>query len=149
MAIDCEVIPRPGATPDELKSLGSAVLRWYVRECRGEGIAHSVDTEALIELLNGRLPAARVPKPSPAYVSSGAPETEVHAGSGLNGYELRRPNVEQLREALATARRPAALLCVRERNYDRARIIASLRESIPAELVADVRVDGRSWDVED
>jgi len=144
MPIDCEVIPLPAATPPELKALGSALLRWYVRECGGEGIAHSVDTEALIELLNGRVPAPRVPRLSPAYVPAGACEAAPPPGL-LNGYELRAPDVEQLREALAEARRPAALLCVREEIYDRAHTIASLRQHLPAELIRDVYLDGRSW----
>jgi hypothetical protein len=145
MPIDCEVIPRAGATPAELKALGSALLHWYVRECRGDGLAHSVDTEALIELLNGRLPAPRVPRLSPACVPGGA---EDFAPGGLNGYELRTPAVEQLRDALADARRPAALLRVRGGDYDRPRTVASLRRHIPAGLVGDVRLDGRSWDME-
>jgi len=144
MPIDCEVIPRPAATPAELKALGSALLRWYVRECRRDGIAHSVDTEALIEMLNGRPPAARVPRPSLACVPSGPDDTT----PGLNGYEMRAPGVEQLRQALAEARRPAALLRVRDAKYDRARTAANLREHVPAELVQDVRIDGRSWDME-
>jgi hypothetical protein len=148
MPIDCEVIPRPGASPAELKALGSALLRWYVRECGGGGLAHSVDTEALIELLNGRLPAPRVPRPSPAYVPTG-PAEAAREPAGLGGYELAAPSVERLREALAAARRPAALLRVRERSYDRARTVASLREHLPAELVGDVRVDGRSWEADE
>jgi hypothetical protein len=149
MPINCELMPRSGATPADLKALGSALLRWYVRECGGGGIAHSVDTEALIELLNGRLPAPRVPRPSPAYVPTGPAEPTIREMAGLNGYELRAPSVEQLRVALAEARRPAALLRVRERNYDRARTVASLREHIPTELVGDVRVDDRSWNAEE
>jgi hypothetical protein len=147
MPIDCEVIPRPGVTPDELKALGSALLRWYVRECGGDGVAHSVDTEALIELLNGRLPQARVPRPSLAFVTSGpaggGPDT-----TGLNGYEMPAPSVEQLRAALAAARRPAALLRVREGKYDRGRAVAGLRDHLPAALIADVLVDGRTWNME-
>jgi hypothetical protein len=143
MPIDCEVIPRPGATPDELKELGSALLRWYVQECGGDGVAHSVDTEALIELLNGRPPAPRVPRPLPAYVPSGTGDTA--EGGGLNGYEVPVPTVEQLRAALAEARGPAARLRLREENYDRARAAACLRQHLPAGLVGDVRIDGRSW----
>ena len=138
------MIPRPGATPAELKALGSALLRWYVRECRGDGIAHSVDTEALIEMLNGRPPAARVPRPSLACVTAAADD----GAPGLNGYEMRAPDVEQLRQALAEARRPAALLRVRDAKYDRARAVANLREHVAADLVQDVRIDGRSWDME-
>jgi hypothetical protein len=147
MPIDCEVIPRPGATPAELKALGSALLRWYVRECRRDGIAHSVDTEALIELLNGRPPAPRVPRPALACVASGSGGGGAAAGY-LNGYEMRAPDVEQLRQALALARRPAALLRVRDGNYDRARAVANLREHVAAGLVQDVCIDGRSWDMD-
>ncbi len=147
MPIDCEVVPRLGATPAQLKALGSALLRWYVRESRDDGVAQSVDTEALIELLNGRQPAPRVPRPSPAYAASGAAPA-AREPAGLGGYELRVPSVEQLRQALAEARRPAARLHVREGNYDRARTVASLRAHIPVELVGDVRLDGRSWNAE-
>ena len=144
MPIDCEVLPRPGATPADLKALGSAVLRWYVRECRAGGMAHSVDTEALIEMLNGRPPAPRVPRPSLVSVTS--PPDDY--APGLGGYEMRAPDVEQLRQALELARRPAALLRVRDGRYDRARTVANLREHIPGDLVQDLLIDGRSWDIE-
>jgi hypothetical protein len=144
MPIDCEVVPRPGATPGELKALGAALLRWYVRECRADGLAHSVDTEALIELLNGRPPSPRVPRPLPARVPS-PPGPAPAEPAGLNGYEMPAPTVEQLRLALAAARRPAALLRVRAGNYDRARVVGSLREYLPTGPLADVLVDGRSW----
>jgi hypothetical protein len=147
MAIECEVVPRPGATPAELKALGSALLRWYVRECRGDGIAHSVDTEALIELLNGRPPAPRVPRAAPACVPPGVREP---AEPGwLNGYELRVPSLDRLRDAIAGARRPAALLRVRDGKCDRCRAVASLRQHLPASLIDDVFVDGRSWGSEE
>jgi hypothetical protein len=147
MPIDCEVVPLRDATAAQLKSLGSAVLRWYVDECRAGGLAHSVDTEALIELLNGCLPAPRVPRPSLAGVPA-AIVTPLPSAGYLNGYEMRAPAVEQLRQALAEARRPAALLQVRDANYDRAQTVASLRRHIGAPLVHTVLVDGRSWDME-
>ena len=146
MPIDCEVIPRPGATPADLKALGSALLRWYVRECRRDGIAHSVDTEALIEMLNGRPPAARVPRPALIGVPCALDDD---SGPPRNGYERRAPaGVERLRQALALARRPAALLRVREGKYDRGRAVAGLRDHLPAALIADVLVDGRTWNME-
>ena len=137
MPIECEVSPRPGAMPADLKALGSALLRWYVRECRADGIAHSVDTEALIELLNGRVPVARVPRPTPVFVPSGLEEAPPESAR-LNGYELPAAGLERLREAIAGAQRSAALLRVRERTYDRTRTIASLREHLPPELVGEV-----------
>ena len=148
MPISCEVIPRVGATPAELKALGSALLRWYVRECRGDGIAHSVDTEALIEMLNGRLPVPRVPRPSPACVPPDSGDDTPVPGP-IKGYEIPAPRLERLRQALAEARRPAALVRLRQRNYDRARAVANLRQHLAAELVQDVLIDGRSWNIED
>ncbi len=147
MPIDCEVVPPRDATPAQLKALGSALLRWYVEECRVSGLAHSVDTEALVELLNGRLPAPRVPRPSFAGVPAALVAPLPNAGY-LNGYEMRAPAVEQLRQALAEARRPAALLQVRDANYDRAQTIASLRRHIGESLVHNLIVDGRSWDMD-
>jgi hypothetical protein len=146
MQLDCEVIPRPGAMPAELKALGTALLRWYVRECGPDGVAHSVDTEALIELLNGRVPAPRVPRLVAVCVPSRSGEA-AREPAGLNGYERRGIDVEQLRQAVPEAQRPAALLRLREGIHDRARVIASLRRHIPADLVGDVLLDGQSWDI--
>ena len=49
----------------------------------------------------------------------------------------------------AEGRRPAALLRLQADNYDRSRAVARLRQYLPAGLVREVRVDGRSWDIED
>jgi len=106
-----------------------------------------VDTEALIELLNGVMPAARVPRTSPVCVPSGTAKAAPEPAR-LGGYEMPALRVERLRAALAEARRPAALLRVRDANYGRARTVASLRQYVPAGLVGDVRVDGRNWDKE-
>jgi hypothetical protein len=53
--------------------------------------------------------------------------------------------MERLREAVPEAEGPTALFRVRGGNYDRRRTVASLRRHIPADLVEDVLVDGRSW----
>jgi hypothetical protein len=147
MPIDCEVVPRPDAKAAELKALGSALLRWYVDECKDGGIAHSVDTEALIELLNGRLPAPRVPRPSFAGVLAGDDDTTPAAGN-LNGYEMPAIAVEQLRQALAVSQRPALLLRIRDANYDRGQTVAALHRYVSAHLVSKLLVEGRSWDVD-
>ena len=119
MPIDCEVMPLAEATSPELKALGAALLRWYVRECGGEGLAHSVDTEALIELLNGCMPAARVPGSRPPL--SRREQWISHPPRACSTATSCAPDVEELRDALAEARRPAALLRLRGESYDRAR----------------------------
>ncbi len=145
MPIECEVIPRARASADDLKALGTALLRWYVRERDRDGVAHSLDTEALVDLLNGRLPPARLKR---APSSSPVPREVVPSPVHLGGYEMRLPDVRRLQAALAAVAEPVAILRVRRWNYERRRVLASLRDYIPAELVQDVRVEGKSWKVD-
>jgi hypothetical protein len=59
MSILCKVLPRRGATPRELRELGSALRRWYARESREHGIALYTNLEDINALRQGHLPAAR------------------------------------------------------------------------------------------
>jgi hypothetical protein len=147
MPIDCEVVPRAAATPEQLRALGSALLRWYVRECKEDGIAHSLDTESLIELLNGRVPPARLARLSASTVRAGSGSNP--SAVRLGGYEIPVPDIGQLRAAVGEAEEPSAVVRVRKSNYDRRRTVASLRRILPAELIEDVLIDGRSWNVEE
>jgi hypothetical protein len=66
-----------------------------------------------------------------------------------SAYEHALANTDLLRHAFAAPPQPVALVRVRRSNYDRARTVAALRQHIAADLVADVLIDGRSWDVPD
>lgn len=145
MPIVCEVIPRKSADPQELKALGTALLRWYVQERESGGVAHSLDTEALIQLLNGRLPPT-FPGSLRSRDLTLSPSTP--PPTFLGGYEVALPNLDRLREALEWSAQPVAIVRVRRWRFDRERAVASLRTHIPAHLVEDIRVDGKSWNAE-
>lgn len=143
MPIECEVVPRDGASPEDLKRLGNALLRWYVRERERGGIADSLDAEALAALLNGRLPAARRRR---SAVTQPPSDDMVPSPVYLGGYEIPLPDVRRLQAALAAAVQPVAVLRVRRAGYDWYRTVACLRQYILPELVQDIRVEGISWD---
>ena len=54
MPIVCKVIVRRGVSPIELKHLGSALRRWYVRETREQGIALYTNPAAIEALCRGK-----------------------------------------------------------------------------------------------
>jgi hypothetical protein len=57
MAINCDIVLRGGATPEELTDLGGALWRWYSRS-RGDAVpCQYVDNQALADLLAGAYPA--------------------------------------------------------------------------------------------
>jgi hypothetical protein len=57
MAINCDIVLRGGATPEELTDLGGVLWRWYSRS-RGDAVlCQYVDNQALADLLAGEYPA--------------------------------------------------------------------------------------------
>jgi hypothetical protein len=61
MPLECEVIPRPDASPGELKTLGAALAGWFDTYHAGLGASSRdvdgwIDREALADLLDGELP---------------------------------------------------------------------------------------------
>lgn len=59
MSINCDVFIRDRSTPEELKTLGNALWRWYSRSSGDEILCQSVDNQALADLLAGRVPSTR------------------------------------------------------------------------------------------
>jgi hypothetical protein len=58
MAINCDVIVRWGATPEQLRTLGTALWRWCTRAVGGAGIYQYLNDQALADLIAGKLPVA-------------------------------------------------------------------------------------------
>jgi hypothetical protein len=58
MSIECDIILRWGATPDQLTALGGALWRWCTRESGAGGIYQYLDNQALADLVAGKLPAS-------------------------------------------------------------------------------------------
>ncbi len=58
MSINCEVILRWGATPEQQRALGRALWGWCHRAAGGAGTYQYLDNQGLADLLAGRPPAA-------------------------------------------------------------------------------------------
>jgi len=56
MSIQCDVILPWGATPEQLKAVGGALLRWCHRAAGNTGIYQYLDNQALADLIAGTLP---------------------------------------------------------------------------------------------
>jgi hypothetical protein len=130
LPIACRVFPRAGGTRQERQTLGTALYRWSQRALRG-GTLEYVDNLALLGLLGGE-------SPEPLFYSLlgvSAPST------ARQGEPEARPAAEDVEaedgEIFFTARGGKA--------YSRQRLIDSLRQDIPENLVEDVLIDGRSW----
>jgi hypothetical protein len=117
MPIRCEVIPKRDATPAQLRALGTALDRWCHQEIKDEGGSRRVDRQAVDDLLAGQLP-------QPLAVES------------LMGPDGPDPEADRRAVPLVVRGGPA---------YDRKATILGLRREIPAELVEDVLVAGKSW----
>lgn len=107
MVIRCDVSLRWSATPAELRALGAALWGWCNRAAGGAGIYQYLDSQALADLVAGKLPAASQ--------SPGKTEQGVHFW---------------FQDHISKERQVA---------------IDRLRREIPAAGVADILVEGRSW----
>jgi hypothetical protein len=58
MSINCEVILRWGATPEQQRALGRALWGWCHRAAGGAGTYQYLDNQGLADLLAGTPPAA-------------------------------------------------------------------------------------------
>ena len=58
MSIDCEIILRWSATPEQLTAVGGALWRWCNGSAEPGGIYGSLDNQTLADLIAGRLPVS-------------------------------------------------------------------------------------------
>jgi hypothetical protein len=58
MSINCTVILRWAATPEQLKELGDALWRWCIGPAGGASTYELLDNQALADLAAGKLPAS-------------------------------------------------------------------------------------------
>jgi hypothetical protein len=154
-----EIIPRPDATPEQLKRLGAALAEWWERRGGGtEGGPHWIDGAALNDLLAGELPQPFVLRILTEMHNS--PSSPGTAALGLPG----RMTTRELREALHEARdtHPHLARSIPQADsrtvpfglgsagqIDRQTIIAGLRRFVATELVEDILIDGQSWELLD
>ena len=58
MSMNCNIILRWGATPEQLSALGAALWQWCNRTAEHTGIYQYLDNQALADLIGGKLPAS-------------------------------------------------------------------------------------------
>jgi hypothetical protein len=105
MSINCEVILRGDATPEQHRAVGAALWSWCIRNAGGAGICQYLDNQPLADLLAGRPPHAE-----PLEGDAGLPRVPFLAAGNP--------------------------------THDRAAVLEGLRQALPGEGVADVRVSG-------
>jgi hypothetical protein len=151
--LDCAVIPRQDATSDELKELGLALGAWWRAVCATPNSpAAQLDEDALHDLLAGELP-----QPFGLRLLGWLREPDARRRLALRGRLTPHDVTEALRHArnvnpAVAGRIPRAELRAvfiglsHHTESDVRRLVASLRAGLPADLVADILIDGQSWD---
>jgi transposase len=56
MSMNCDIILKWSATPEQLAAVGSALWRWCNRTAGAAGIYQYLDNQALADLIAGKLP---------------------------------------------------------------------------------------------
>lgn len=135
MATDFDVFPRQALTPRDFKALGRAIRRWLDRCQKANDGVRWYDEESLEQLLKGEPPRALSSAPVGAGAVATADELVQERTGPMIGSDVpSHPSdwVMQLR-----------LVC---KAGTRRQMVADIRRALPAELVADVLIDGRSWE---
>jgi hypothetical protein len=145
VAIRCELIPRVDASPEQLRTLGKALAGWCERESGDDGILHFISRHALADLAVGERPCPFIDQ-----VEELLQEEEALIGRARTltpDEETQRRR--KLRDELGDdCMRRTLLIQVRGAAYShRQRTIDSFRRSIPPELVEDILINDRTWDV--
>jgi|GEM_PF-5090208 len=133
MSIDCEVIPKLELKGEQLRKLGRSLLVWS-REAWTEGFFNWIDEYALDDLAKGDLPRPMIERLTRRLQES-APQAADQTPLDLAA--LRRSLGSEGQER-------TVLICAREEAGEAA-VADSLRRCIPAALVKDVLINGRSW----
>lgn len=151
--LDCAIIPRHDATSEELKELGAVLTAWWRTECAAPGSAvEQIDEVALDDLRAGELP-----QPFGLRLLGWFREPGAHRGIDIP----KRLTAQDMTDVLRQARNANPAIAARIPRADlRAvyiglanrgelainRLLTRLRLRLPADLIEDVLIDGRSWD---
>jgi hypothetical protein len=132
--VPAQILPRRAASSDDLKALGFALADWSEAELRPGGLLRFIDNIVLTELVGGDDPSEVV-----FAVLYAADDDE----DGLTITRLMPPHSDPA--AAAQLLVVACSFC--GTVYSRRRAVESLRDAVPAALIEDVLIDGRSWDL--
>lgn len=143
--MECEIIPRKYAGRDQHRALGAAIARWTQRESGSDGLLQFISRFTLANLMNGD-----PPDPYVDQHQSLQDDKLMSTPRRLSGSEEIQRRNKLKRELGEDSERRTVYIQVRSGpNARRARVIESLRQAIPADLVEDVLVDNRGWDEPD
>lgn len=134
MTVNFDIYPRQALTPADFKALGRTIRRWLRLHAKQQGSVRWYDADALEGLLKG-VP----PRPIPSEEAMGS---DASAGEGLG---TETSNVAVL-EATETIPRPFCLSLIYNKDCDHRHVMASVRRALSTDLVADVLIEGHSWD---
>ncbi len=130
--VPAEVLPRRQATSADLKALGLALADWSTEELAPGGLLRSIDNIVLTELVGGDDPSEVV-----FAVLYGEDDDDCLTITRLTRHA----------EPAAAAQLLIVACSFRGSVYSRRRAVESLRDAVPAALVEDVIIDGRSWNL--
>jgi hypothetical protein len=132
VTVNFDIVPRQAITSGDFKALGRAIRRWLRLHAKQQGSVRWYDTDGLSDLLKGN--PVRSPlgdEPAEPFASGGF---AVAAAVGV------------LDPAETAACRPICLSLIYNKDCDHRHVMAAVRRALPTELVADVLIEGRSWD---
>jgi hypothetical protein len=144
VTVNFDIVPRQALTPADFKALGRAIRRWLRLHAKQQGSVRWYDTDGLSDLLKGA--PVRSLHPDEAD-SPFAPALVVSAAVG--GFALGSPapgGVALFDQAEPEAPRPICLSLIYNKDCDHRHVMGAVRRALPVELVADVLIEGRSWD---
>ncbi|HQU42185.1 MAG TPA: hypothetical protein PK867_05210 [Pirellulales bacterium] len=129
MTVNFDIYPRQALTPADFKALGRSLRRWLRLHVKQQGSVRWYDTDGLEDLLKGGppRPVASTPEQS---------ESQAFAGGGTAVLEHVDTETPQ----------PICLSLIYNKPMEHRQVLAAVRRALSSELVADVLVNGQSWD---
>jgi hypothetical protein len=135
-----DIFPRQALAPADYKALGRSIRRWLRLHAKQQGSVHWYDSDSLSELLKGRPPLAV------QAASSGAMGQRSLAADLEASGDPGSASSTALLDHDDAAPPPFGMDLVYNKIIDERQILANVRRALSTELVADVRINGRSWD---
>lgn len=132
MTVNFDIVPRQALTSADFKALGRTIRRWLRLHAKQQGSVRWYDADALAELLKGVSPR----RESFESATSGFEPFAGGVAAAESVAVLEEPSVS----------RPICLSLIYNKDCDHRHVMAAVRRALPIELVADVVVEGRSWD---
>lgn len=132
MTVNFDIFPRQALTPADFKALGRSIRRWLRLHAKQQGSVRWYDTDSLDDLLKGDPPRPPAGE-AVAERSTGELATATASVAVLDHVDTETPP-------------PICLSLIYNKNSEPRYVMASVRRALPTDLVAEVLIDGRTWD---